>query len=99
MKYGYRFMDWGLFDIDELEEVTESEEDYITKDCFGEHTFKKDEWVWAKACKPIFLVPYYDGHYYRHNEVYEGPYYKKHIFDTKEEAQAYGREHSRCFLF
>jgi len=92
-------MDWGLFNIDELEEVTELTEDYITKDCFGEHVFKKEDWVMVKATKNIFLKPYWDGKYIQHTETNIGPYYKKHIFDTKEKAEAYGREHSSCNFF
>lgn len=94
MKYGYRFQDWGLYEIDELEEVTELTEDLITKDCFGTHTFKKEEWCWVKCTKPIFLQATYDGKHINHTEHYEGPYYKKNIFNTYEEAQQYGRENS-----
>lgn len=95
MKYGYRFMDWGLYEIDELEEVKELTEDYVTRDCFGEHVFDKDKWCIVKCTKPIFLTNVkYTGKYFTHEESCEGTYYKEHIFDTEEEARAYGREHS-----
>ena len=98
MKYGYRFSDWGLFAIDQLEEVHELEEDLIVKDCFGTHTFEKDKWCWVKCTEPIFLHPTYDGKYIGHTKHHEGPYYKEYIFDTYEEAEAYGIENSACPL-
>jgi len=95
MKYGYRFMDWGLFEIDELEEVEDLTEDKIIKDCFGTHTFEKDKWCQVKCTKPIFLVNNrYNGKYFTHDESCEGLYYKEHIFNTREEAENYGRENS-----
>ena len=98
MKYGYHFYDWGLWDIDELLEVKELEEDYITRDCFGEHTFSKDDWVIAKVNDPEAFIhaKYINGKFeYTYSDT--GPYYKKNIFDTKEEAEAYARTHSSCF--
>lgn len=99
MKYGYHFHDWGLWDIEELIEVSEMQEDYVTKDCFGTHVFKKEEWAWVKATKPIFLIPSWNGEGYHFEDKYEGPYYKKDIFDTKEEAEEYAKKHSSCFWY
>jgi len=96
MKYGYHFYDWGLWEIDELLEVEELKEDYITKDAFGTHKFKKEDWCLVKASKPIFILPQYKDGNFVYTEVNEGPYYKKNIFDTKEEAEDYGRKHSSC---
>ena len=99
MKYGYKFMDWGLWEIEELLEVKELEEDLITRDCFGEHIFTKDQWVWAKSKDPIFCESTYDGKHIHTTMVCEGPYLKSCIFDTKEAAEEYAREHSHCFFF
>ncbi len=86
MKYGYHFMDWGLFDIDEIEEIFELTEDLIIKDSFGTHIFNKENWVLVKTVKDIFIG--------NHSQKNIGPYYKEYIFDTYEEAEAYGNEHS-----
>ena len=99
MKYGYRFLDWGLYEIDELEEVKELTEDYYTYDCFGKHTFNKEEWVWAKAVEDIFLIPRLVDKHFEFDKVNVGPYFKKDIFDTREEAEAYAIEHSACILY
>lgn len=99
MKYGYHFMDWNLWEVDELLEVTEMTKDYVHKDCFGEHVFKKEEWAWVKCKSAIFAHSTYDGKHIHTTWGYEGPYYKKNIFDTKEAADEYGHYHSGCSFF
>lgn len=85
MKYGYQFCDWGLFTIAEIVEVKELEEDYI----LSGHIFKKEDYC---------IVRYSDKKY----NYYVGGgdidlFRKEYIFDTREEAEQYGREHSNCF--
>ena len=93
MKYGYSFHDWSIYEIDELEEVQELQQDLTIHDCFGDHVFEKDKWCWVRCTKAIFLHPTYDGKHFHHTENFEGPYYKEHIFDTRGEAIEYARAH------
>ena len=99
MKYGYRFMDWGLFDIDEIYEVSEMQEDYHYKDALANCTFSKERYAWVKCNKPIFLRARAENGKLKFTEEFEGPFPKEHIFDTKEEAEKYGRENSSCNFF
>ena len=99
MKYGVRIDDWNLYEIEELLEVREFTEDYSYTDAFGKHVFKKEDFCWAVAKDNIFITAKWDGKYYQYDHTNEGPYYKKAIFDTREEAENYGREHSRCMMF
>ena len=94
MKYGYRFMDWGLFEIDELIEVTDMQEDYVHVDAFGQRQFSKEEYFWVRCSKPIFLEAHKAGKGFSYTEKYEGPYLKEDVFDTREEAERYGRKNS-----
>lgn len=88
MKYGYEFHDWGLFSVIPLEEVREMDADYV----MSHHTFSKELFVWVKATKPFFLAARKtnDGRCVW-EDSYEGPFQRKHIFDTEEEAVAFGR--------
>ena len=101
MKYGYHFSDWGLFETVPIIEVTELEKDYETTDAFGIHKFPKKDYVWVKTAEPYFLIPRKTANgRYIWDKVYEGVFLKKYIFDTREEAEEYGRENSNCsFVF
>jgi len=99
MKYGYEFHDWNLWSIYEFTDVKDLKEDYVKTDCFGSHTFKKEDWCWVKATKDIFLLPEYTEDGLRHKMTNEGLFLKSHVFDTKEEADEYGKTHSSCFLY
>ena len=99
MKYGVYIADWNLYEIEELIEVKELEEDYITTDAFGKHVFSKEEFCWVIAKDSIFIVPKYIDGKYSYTNVNEGTYYKKAIFDTKAEAESYGRTNSQCFIY
>ncbi len=99
MKYGYHFMDWGLFDIEEIQNIKELKEDLVIKDAFGEHVYNKEDWVLVTATKEIFFHPYYDGEKMVMHRSCVGPYLKDYIFDTEEEARAYGEKHSSCTFF
>lgn len=93
--YGVEFKDWGLFEIIGIESAQEFEEDYETVDCFGIHKFPKKDYVLVKATVPFFLKPRktLTGKYiWEHS--YEGPFPKKHIFDSIMDADAYGKENS-----
>lgn len=96
MKYGYHFMDWGLYEIEELLEVQELTRDLVITDCFGTHIYPKDEWVWVKATDSIFVDFDKEG-----EPIYtdEGPYYRQHIFDSKAAAEEYAHRNSDLNFF
>ena len=100
MKYGYEFSEWGLFSTIPIVEVKELDQDYETVDAFGSHKFPKEDFVLVKTAEPYFLIPRKTptGRYI-YDKVCEGPFWKKHIFDTKEEAEQYGVENSGCGLY
>lgn len=96
MKYGYRFSDWGIFFIDEILETQTLDHDILWAS--GEVRYKADEWCYVRTVEPIFIVPkLVNGKYkYEHSNV--GVYFKKHIFETREQAENYGKENSQSPL-
>lgn len=94
MKYGYCFDDWSLYHIDELEEVKEMTEDYMYRDALSRCNFKKEDYYWVKSSKPIFIRARIEDGKIKFTEEYEGPYRKTYVFDTREEAEEYGKHNS-----
>jgi len=99
MKYGYRFADWSLYDIDEISDVKEMESDYVYQDALSRCNFSKEDYYWVKCSRPIFMRAKVVNGKLVFDKEYEGPYRKEYIFDTYEEADAYGRENSGLRLY
>lgn len=98
MKYGYIFHDWGLYDIVGFESVEDLTEDLNVKDPFGTHTFKKEDY-----CLVTMTPEVAKSFPYRYKVLENGNimsiFYKKHIFNSKEEAEEYGKKNSSCIIY
>ena len=92
MKYGYHFYDWNLFDVVELHEVRDLDQDIEARG----HLFTKDEWVIAKVYTNV-ISPF--PTLKRDEDLgYWVLVPRKHVFDSREAAEAFGKEDSACIF-